>query len=186
MATLTSFPTAGADDAAVGSVTWGNPGNVVSNNGLRATAASVSSAAESHYLKATGFDFSMIPADSTINAITVKIDRQRNGSFNVGDARVYLIKGGTIDTSVNKANVGVAWPNGSDAVATYTSWSNLPTLSQLQAADFGVAMTAIGLSASTASADVDYISVTVDYTEPADTNLRGGVSGVSGISALVC
>ena len=66
-----NFPLAGADVAGVGTITWANPGNVVTNNNTYATATTNGT---THYLQATNYGFA-IPPTAIITGITVSIGR---------------------------------------------------------------------------------------------------------------
>lgn len=59
-----------ADDSAVGTITWASPSNALASDNAYATAA----VGTSHYLKVTGFGFS-VPATATITGVEVKVER---------------------------------------------------------------------------------------------------------------
>jgi hypothetical protein len=92
--------------------------------------------------------------------------------LNCSDARVRIVKGGTIG-STDKAS-GSAWP-GSDAYETYGSssdlWGETWTDSDINDSGFGMAIAASG----TCEARIDHIEITVHYTEaPADDAVPRG------------
>jgi hypothetical protein len=115
-----------------------------------------------HYLKATNFGFT-IPGGSTIEGIVVEIEHKESGSTVAKDNRVRIVKGGTIG-STDKASAS-EWPT-SDAYASYGRfddlWGETWSSTDINATDFGVALSAIGLGAGTAS--VDHIRITVYYS----------------------
>ncbi len=78
-------PGTGADDAAIGTRTWSNPGNITSSNNTYATATSSGGGnSTTHYLKATNFGFS-IPSGATIDGITVGIERKGTTTGGAGN-----------------------------------------------------------------------------------------------------
>lgn len=162
-----------ADDSAVGTVAWSNPGNVASSNDARAIVSS--GGATSHYLKCTNFGFA-IPGGSTINGVTVSIERVSNRLTAVRyaiDSTVSLVKGGAVSGN-NKADLATKWPL-TEAVATYGGasdlWGLTLTDSDVNASTFGVVLSAfVTHDIASTSGQVDFISITVDYT--------AGASGV--------
>lgn len=154
-----------SDDATVGTITWVNPGDAISSNDFRATAALVNST--SHYLKAVDFDFA-IPSGATIKGIVVEIERAKQFSGVVVDSNVRIVKGGAIG-STNKAS-GTSWPVlGSEAYATYGSssdlWGETWTDTDINATDFGAVIAAV--ASGTATANIDHVRITVHYTAAA-------------------
>lgn len=133
-----------ADDDAVGTLTWSNPGNADANDASYATVSSEGIGAEiTHYLRATNFGFS-IPGAATIDGIVVEIDRNcsSDSSDNCEDSTVQLIQGGTIQGD-NNADTGTPWPT-SDAYASYgglsDTWGLSWTAANINASNFGVAL----------------------------------------------
>ena len=167
-ATITTSVTnarTGANVSGTGSVAWTNPGNITADDTSYATAAR--SNATSQYLEGTNYGFA-IPSDATINGIVVTLGRYESstGSGNdVRDSVVSLIKGGTI-TGNNKAATTTEWPTGSPAAATYGTnsdlWGGSWTPADINASDFGVALSANSTNSRTASGH--YMQVTVTYT----------------------
>jgi len=150
-----------ADDAGVGTVAWTNPGNAAASDDSRAEATLTGT--HSHYLKATGFGFS-IPAGATINGITVEIERHYT-TIGVFDNRIRLVRAGTIE-STNKT-IG-AWPNGTDAYQTAGSssdlWGSSWSSTDINDSGFGVAIAATGFGPGAGTAKIDHIRITVNYT----------------------
>lgn len=162
-----NYPDSGADDSAVGTLTWSNPGNIVSDDGNYASVAGTSGA-QTHYLKALDFDFALNAGD-TINGITVSIGRyasQAGALRYVYDYIVQLVVGGSV-VGDNKAATTTKWPT-SEAAASYGGssdlWGLTPTASQINGTDFGVVLSCKIYGATGATAYVDYITVTVTYT----------------------
>lgn len=165
-----------ADDSAVGTLTWSNPDNAKTSNDLYAIATN-SSTAYTHYLKATNFGFA-IPAGSTINGITVSIERWgrlNTPYYYVEDSVIKLVKAGSI--SGDNKSLSAKWSQ-TDTVATYGGvsdlWGNTLSAEDINNAAFGVVFQARILSSKdTVQAKVDFISITVTYTEGG-----GGASAV--------
>jgi len=159
----------GANDASAGTVSWNNPGNIVSSNNVYSTVVGGSGSTQSKYLKATNFGFS-IPSGATIDGIVVEFERKASQSSgnNVKDSEIKIVKGGTIQTT-NKADTATNWST-TEAYFTYGSstelWGTTWTDSDINASDFGVVLKAVltysGKGSVTAS--VDHVKITVYYT----------------------
>jgi hypothetical protein len=169
---------AGADVPGIGTVTWGNPGNITTA-GSPYAGMSVSSSSTTHYLQGTQYGF-IIPPGSTINGITVVIRRQSSGMASpfLRDNVVSLVKGGTI-TGDNKAATGVNWPTGSLGTATYGSssdlWGTTWTAADINATNFGVVLSAVNPNTDRSrDATVDYMQITVNYTPGTTTTVNCG------------
>jgi len=159
----TSGPNAGgtfADDASIGVNAWSNVNNVAAEDGVRAT-ASVGIGFPTHYLKATNFGFA-IPTTATINGITMRMVRHSTSGTGV-DNSVKLVQGGSI-TGDNKATA-LGWPNGggSDTYGGVADlWGLTWTPADINASNFGIAISAIGTGTDTAG--LDFVSITITYT----------------------
>jgi hypothetical protein len=154
----------GSNVTGVGTISWTNPGNITADDTSYATAALNN--ATSLYLRGTSYGFA-IPANATINGIVVTIGRFENatgGGRDVRDNVVSLIKGGAI-TGINQASTR-EWPTGSPVAATYGStsdlWGSTWTAADINASNFGVALSAN--STNNRIASVDYIQISVTYT----------------------
>ncbi len=163
-------PSAGANNTSIGTRTWSNTSNIVSSNNSDAS-VSLSNNQISNYLVATGFRFA-IPADATINGITVNVERaegNRSSSVYIRDNSIMMVKGGAI-VGTNQANTTANWPT-ADTSASYGSttdlWGQTWTPADINASNFGVAVSARGYASSgtsTETAYVDNIRITVTYT----------------------
>jgi hypothetical protein len=161
-------PTSGANNTSIGTRAWSNAANVVSSNNQYVSATSLTTSAVSNYLTATGFGFS-IPAGSTINGIQVSIERSDGGvssSSYIRDNSIKIVKAGAI-TGTEHADTTANWPT-SDASASYGSttdlWGTTWTAADINASNFGVAISARGSSSSSETARIDNIRITVSYT----------------------
>ncbi|HEX5455988.1 MAG TPA: hypothetical protein VFW77_01340 [Candidatus Saccharimonadales bacterium] len=164
-------PTSATNDTGTGSAAWTNPGNVLSSDNSRAT-VSLSNGGTSNYTKATGFGFS-IPSGSTINGITVGVERSEantNGNNTCLDNAIRIVKSGTIG-STDKSNA-TTWPT-TDTYVNYGGssdlWGQTWTYSDVNASNFGFAISAKnnrsgGPPSASETCQVDHIRITVDYT----------------------
>ncbi len=157
----------GANVSGVGTVNWSNPGRITANDGLNATATINIVTNTTKYLQGTNYGFA-IPTDATINGIEVSIERKSSAStlgLSVNDNVVKLIKAGTIVgdnkkltadwlTAMTVANYG----GGADL------WGTTWTPSEINASDFGVALSVNTDAILNRTASVNYIQVTITYT----------------------
>ena len=147
---------------------WASPGNITSSNDARASAA-LTAPQISDFLSATVFDFSTIPAGSTIDGIVVEVEKSQSGAGTIEDDRVFLTKDGSTLVGTNHSP-GAAWTT-TDAFSTYGTstalWGTTWTLAEIQASTFGCLFGAAEGLASLATARVDFIRITVYYTAPA-------------------
>lgn len=165
-------PDSGADNAGVGTITWTSPGNVLASDDNKATAAMLQNEI-THYLVATDFDFA-IPTGATIDGIEAKIERNVTNANSVKDSSVKLVVGGAVSGN-ERADTSTFYPT-TDTVATYGGpadlWGLTPTVDQVNATDFGFALACTNTNASSRTARVDHMTLTVYYTEPAGSQIR--------------
>jgi len=164
------YPGTIATDSSTGTIDWTNPSNIGADDAAYATVTPGTPGTHyTYYLNATNLGFSV---SGTINGITVEIDRYsaNNLAARFGiDALLYLIKGGTIQTSgSNKANTTNKWPT-TPTVATYGGssdlWGNTWSATDINSSGFGVAFGAnCTRAAQSNTIYVDFIRVTVYYT----------------------
>jgi hypothetical protein len=150
----------------------GTPGNVSADDGTECTIVAAS------YDSPDISQFTTLNDAATINGITVEIQR-RSIVLNSGkDFRVQLVdETGTI-VGANKADTVTVWPTTATTVSyggasdTWTWWT--VTGAKIKNANFGVVLSA---QANIANADigVDFIRITVDYTDPAVASFDGVV-----------
>lgn len=157
-------------------MTWTTPGYAAAADGVYAVRTS---GYGTNYLKLTDFDFGDsggVPADATINGITVTIKRRRQGTGSVVDSVVRLVVGDVM-VGDNKAKAS-NWPTSAEE-ASYgggaDTWGLTVTAAQIRASDFGVAL-AVTQPASGASAEVDSGTIRVQFNS-SDTveGVEGGV-----------
>jgi len=150
-----------------GTKPWVNPANAQAQDGVFTVATSpFTDDVFTGQLTLTGFGFS-IPSGSTINGVTVSILRKASLTTPslVADSVVRLIKGGTV--SGNDYAAGT-WPLVLTA-RTYGSgadlWGLALTPADVNASNFGVALTAEMISESqVVTGSVDVVTVTVSYS----------------------
>src|SRR3989344_5150443 len=152
-----------------GGPAWTSPGNITTVGSPYATVSLGSSASD--YLQATNYGFS-IPGTATINGIQVTINRKSNsdsGGKSIDDDVVKLIKGGIISGSDKATNTD--WPT-SLGTASYGGvsdlWGTTWTAAQINASNFGVALSIESENDQSGTGTVDYIQITVTYTEEAE------------------
>jgi hypothetical protein len=173
-------PSTVVDDSSVGTVTWTNPSNAVASDNVRAS-INGATGATSHYLKATGFGFS-IPTGATIDGIVLEIERAK-GALDAAakDSSVKLVKGGTV-SGTDKADTVTVWPSG-DAYATYGSptdlWGQSWTPSDINDSTFGAALSAqITFADFGSDAVVDHMRITVYYSTSGNATFNASVLSV--------
>ena len=160
-----------SDDNSVGNFAFSIPGNAVTsdNNRSSANALLILLNGNTHYLKVTGFGFS-IPALATITGIRVEVEKSAwdiSILATVKDNDVKLVKGGS-PIGDNKAHGSSTWTD-TDAYDSYgdttDAWGTTWTPTEINASDFGVVFSAKinGLVSLIPTARVDHIRVTVFY-----------------------
>lgn len=164
------------DATAGGSVSWTRLTGIPDGaNGITAfTNSAYGSGAFTHQLQATQYGFS-VPSNATITGVVLESRSQRDTSGAANqDKVVSLIKGGTVSGN-NKATttpyvLNAVNNNDPTAWQTYGSPTDLWGLSLLysdvNATNFGVALSSQNPSATTGSAGIDALRLTVYYTVP--------------------
>lgn len=148
-----------ADDPAVGTNMWSNPGFATGASDGVSASANAASGNPTHYLEATNFGFSL-PAGTVIGGI--KVDIKKDGAGGTAfDNGVFLVKGGVIVGTDH--SLGGAWPAVS-SVVSYGGpgdlWGQTWTVADINNANFGVVISAHD-SMSGALAQVDSFAITI-------------------------
>lgn len=153
--------------------TWVNPGNATALDASYASSTGYALGDRSYVLKAKGFDFSAIPAGSTIDGVIVSV-----WCMDVNDVScdlMQLLDTGGAKVGTNQCSVPVAVDTGVIGDITKGGaadlWGNALTRAWVQDADFGVAVGFVA-GANDSEVYVDHIEMTVYYT-----------AGVSGMGA---
>src|SRR5207253_1193338 len=149
------------DDSGIGSVAWSTPSNALTSDNSYATANFSSNGQASHYLKCTNFGFS-VPSGGTIEGIQVEWEVNASSGGTIIDNAVRLVKGGTIGTADKSSST--SWP-GSDTFRSYGGssdlWSTSLTPSDVNATNFGAALSATITGGNSKPANVDSARITV-------------------------
>lgn len=145
---------------------WTNPNNVTSSDDTYANLF-LGFFTVSDALVASNFGFS-IPLSYQIDGISVTIER-KGTVFAVWDNAIQLTKDGTNPIGNNYA--GGVWP-AIDGVANYGGttdlWGQTWTPAEINSSTFGVYIVAQGLFGN---ADVDHVTVRIDYSIPTPVEL---------------
>lgn len=168
------YPGTIGTDSSVGTATWTSTSNIGANDNSTANCQFTGdNGQDSEYIKGTNFGFS-IPSGATIDGIIVEVGGNSNIFGTVDDHSVRLVKGGTIGGD-NKAS-GTDYTT-SETNRTYGSSSDLWGLSftdsDINNSTFGVVYSGnrvVGTDNLTLL--LDYIRITVHYTEGASTAVK--------------
>jgi CshA-type fibril repeat protein len=175
--------TAGTGATATGTV-WTNPTNTATSDSQYAS-TTITTNSNSAYLYLTNFGFT-VPSGATIKGITVNIERfyTRTGTtatISSASIRVGTYNGSTF-TTIGSGQTLAAFPLNTKATVTVGSATNLlgATSANLMAlvggvptintANFGIRIRAAATNTSgtsTATANIDYVTVKIDYTPAA-------------------
>lgn len=196
--TFTTFSTEARAGSIGGTESWGTAANAQTDDGAYATYGTNSPQPWNGYtLYLTAKELTdEVPAGATIDGIEIVLGC---GEVSAGvgdwkDSAVYIIKGGTIQTTQNKASASVYTAYPTESVLSHGGaadlWGQTWTAADINAAGFGVAISCVqsGADETGASVQVDYIQVSVTYTEavtttvtpPAATLALSGKSAVAG------
>jgi MSHA biogenesis protein MshQ len=167
MGSVISFPTSCTSGGGTGTIAWTAPANAYANDNVLYATASLNVGQTTQYLNCTGFNFSAIPAGSTITGITVYVDRKASRATRIRDAFVYMIKGGVVSTAFN-GKTATAYTTADVEEAhggAGNLWGTTWTQTDVTAANFGVAFASnyYSTTAGPRTASVDSIRVKVDY-----------------------
>ncbi|MCX6801141.1 MAG: HYR domain-containing protein [Candidatus Diapherotrites archaeon] len=192
-ASVTSSPSIGGTSVhSPGDVNWSGVANIYASDNAYAT-STVDDYQHTHYLTATGFDFSSIPTNAVITGITATIERKvssTSGGSEVQDDHVRIIKGGVIQTSADDKASGTHYTT-SDVSAIYggatDSWDAGLTTTDIKASNFGIALVSEKANDDSGSrtVSVDYIAVTVTYTIPHTITASADAGGTISPSGAV-
>ncbi len=166
--TTTTNARTGGNVIITGTADWVNPGYITADDTSYASASLTGSVLSSGYLEGTNYGFA-IPADAVINGIVVTIGRHESGTrsdyLDVRDSTVRLLKAGAMIGN-NKAATGTEWPTPNPIAAIYGTtadlWGTTWTPADINANNFGVALSVV--SGVNRIAYVDYMRISVTYT----------------------
>ncbi len=143
---------------------WINTGNVASSDNVYASYGSLNGSSPSYtdYLQATGFGFA-IPGSVTINGIEVQVERS-DVNTRTADYQIRIVKNGIISTTERSSGAG--YPN-ADSYQTFGNsgdlWGETWTETDINAGNFGVAISARRSVSGTNAGKVDHIRIIVYY-----------------------
>lgn len=177
-------PLSGSSFASVapGTSPWSNPGNAITSDDVYASWSS--GTGDTEYLRALNFGFS-IPSAATIDGIQVQVERVGTASplTECHDLNFHMVRGGVIQTGEdNKAAAG-AWGT-PETTVTYGGpsdlWGGSWTPADINAVDFGFAMTCEGGSGGTTAGEgyVDHITITVYYSGDIEAVIPTVIQGI--------
>lgn len=158
-------PTATANGAGIGSVSWSSPTNARVTDDFYSSINGLASNQITNYLIGTAFGFN-VPAAATITGVVVTIERHSTLVSTV-DQEVRVVRTGVV-AGDNKASAS-SWSLADD-IATYGAQNDLWGLAlgpnDVNSAAFGAAVAAKNSNAAAASPQIDQMRVTVHYTCP--------------------
>lgn len=160
-------PSTVSNGTGIGNIAWGGLTSAQTSDNLYATATALAIGDKTNYLRFTNFGFS-IPTTATICGVLVQIEKKSSGIIleRIVDESVRIIKGGSIVGS-DYSDTGTDWAS-SDFTSSYGGssdlWGTTWTPSDINASDFGVALSADLIFISVLpTAQVDHAQMTVYY-----------------------
>lgn len=164
-------PSSNATNTSIGTISWNFGIDSYSSNDVRAYSGAMSSGDESYYLVLTDFGFS-IPSTVNVDGIFVEIEKRDNGSGNIKDKSIMIVKGGSIVGAEHAA--GGNWSS-SDVYKTYGGatdlWGTTWAYSDINALDFGIAISCQKAGPSTNQGEIDHVRITIYYSSPLPVEL---------------
>jgi len=168
---VTGSPSVCVNDATIGTKLWSGLNNVTTKNAVYAQATGINGEI-SNYLKCTGYNFA-IPDGATITGITAGV--WAYSAKTMTDHSVVLVKAGVpqvgavgvmdLATATRLANRNTQVTYGGAA----NLWGNTWTAADINNAAFGISFAVKrGNFNSTDTAFVDFMSITVSYSVPAE------------------
>ncbi|HAM62115.1 MAG TPA: hypothetical protein DCP62_00145 [Erysipelotrichaceae bacterium] len=149
-----------------------NPTNLRANDGIYATVTQTAKNTTSQiYLEA--FDASSIPSGSTINSIIVNVERKMSSTSSIQSVAIQAYKAsvamGTKTTNTTEPSTDTVLSNSNTGSWSFADLPNLRVLLE----------NIRGNSTAACTVSYDYVSITVDYTEPVDTRIVSGDFGTN-------
>ena len=185
--TSAKYPTSDVSSTLInaGGLAWGTTGNAGSSNDTRSSAllagGSAPTATRALYCSGFGFTSADVPVGSTIDGITVTIERSKQGvgaaTSTIADYSVRLVNGSAAVAGDDKKDTVTGWPATNDSTANYggaaDDWNASLTQADVVDTDFGVAISAnITVGPANVQAAIDSVTVTIDYTEAAASGMK--------------
>ena len=164
------YASTAADDATVGTVAWTTPANALVRENTVAYAVATSIPATtgvSHYLDISNLG-SLVPTGATIKNVRVEVIANASAAGAIGFNSVKLIKGGIISGNDHAADVSGTLAT-SDAIYSFATatdplwWLTLLD-TDVNAANFGVAISMKNTAGTAQTANIDLVRIIVGYT----------------------
>lgn len=144
-----------------------NPINLRANDGVYSTVTQTAKNTTSQIFLES-FDFSAIPSGATINSIIVNVERKMSSTSSIQSVAIQAYKAGvamgTKATNTTEPASDTVLSNANTGTWAYADLVNLRVLLE----------NIRGNSTAACTVSYDYVSVTVDYTEPVDTRIASG------------
>lgn len=144
---------------------WTNTGNATGSNTGTYAYCVMSAASNSNALRLTGFDFSALPSDATIDGIQVAIYAAEGGAGDLAvDARLVIEgtpSGATKNTALTTTPMEYVLGNSTD------KWSLTPTPAQLKAGTSGIELVFTNDPFDSSEARAYYVGIKIYYTPAA-------------------
>lgn len=178
-AAVTLTPATCTSVAGPGAVNWSNTSLARTSDDAYALATVDGNATE--WLQCTNYGFA-IPSGSTINGITVNVERRSDRTTNGGsrDAGVRLVKAGVIGSVDRSTTTLYTTSDVTEAHGGATDlWGDTWTPADINSSGFGAVFAATKPSSSGQAhqIQVDMVSITVDYTLPSCAGSGDGLTG---------
>lgn len=155
-----------------------NPGNIYSDNGVYCTVTQTAKNTTSQiYLE--GFNINDIPIGSTINSVTINVDRKMSTTASVQSVALQAYKSttamGTKATSTAEPSTDTVFSSTTTGTWTVADFTNFRLLLE----------NIRGNSTTACTISYDYVSVTIDYTAPSyDFNGSMSISTSSSLEVI--
>ncbi|MFY0568789.1 hypothetical protein ACN28E_33895 [Archangium lansingense] len=163
-------PTVVADDASIGTIAWTNPQSAAAKDDVFAQTNTMVNNQLSHYLKATGFNFTPL-AGRTLSGIVVEIRKKAYYSNPFVDEVVRLVQGGVVVGDNRPVSIYNSEPKYSVHGRPTDLWGLTLTATDLASPNFGVALASRYASVSgNGRAQIDHIRMWLLY-DPFDTQV---------------
>lgn len=168
--TSATFPSSGSQDFDTGTNAWTNPEYITADGNPGAAASgTLAASTDTNYLIASGFDFTAIPSSAVIVGIVVttnSYESDTDDNISVGVVEL-LLNGSKIGVNLGNDNeISTSSSSTQTFGSSSTTWGASLTGADVQT---GIAVRAqwrASASAVSASASVDYISMTITYRLP--------------------
>ena len=168
-----------AGSATTVSGTWTTPTNATGSTAATVAAFTSSTSGATAELDLSGFDFSAIPTGSTVNSVTVSVAQYVSNTARNLASQAQVMDGATTIGALQTLTLTTTTTN----VDTFTV---SPTLTQLKSSTFKVRFTGRkAANTQSSSANVDYVSVAVNYTAPAGTPLTAPFTESDALTATL-